>query len=104
MTIVLHEGDGARLAVTGAATGGYEMRFDAAEVATLLAGLTRAVAYDRDAIITVAGLADINGDHSYGWAWHIADGTPWTTTQPARCSTPTPNSRARNSRTKRAVA
>lgn len=75
MTIALHDGDGARLAVTGAATGYYEMRLDAAEAATLLAGLTRAVAYDRDAIITVAGLADINGDHSYGWTWRIADGS-----------------------------
>ncbi|WP_331718463.1 hypothetical protein [Streptomyces sp. NBC_00624] len=76
MTIALHEGNGSRQAVTGALTDDYEMRFDAAEVATLLTSLTRAVAYDRDAIITVAALADINGDHSCGWAWRIADGAP----------------------------
>ncbi|MGW2421485.1 hypothetical protein ACWC0C_19925 [Streptomyces sp. NPDC001709] len=71
MTIALHTSGGSRMVVMGELDN-YLMRFHPAEVADLLTWLTRAVATDPDAIITVT--ADDDGDFSYGWAWHIRTG------------------------------
>lgn len=77
MTIALHTTDGSHLAITGDLTDDYAMHFAPFEVSTLLAWLTRAVAYDRAAVITVTaerGPADDFFEYAHGWAWCIGTG------------------------------
>jgi hypothetical protein len=73
MTIALHMSSGSSLAVTGELDN-WRMRFHPAEVSTLLAWLTRAVATDPVAIITVTADRDEDGETAHGWAWCIATG------------------------------
>lgn len=73
MTIALHTGSGSRLAVSGELDD-HHMRFQPVEVSTLLAWITRAVAADPDAVITVLADYDADGEHSHGWAWSIRTG------------------------------
>ncbi|MGW9032779.1 hypothetical protein ACWGQ5_54450 [Streptomyces sp. NPDC055722] len=73
MTIALHMSSGSSLAVAGELDD-HRMRFDPAEVSALLHWLTRAVAYDPQAVITVAADTDDEGSHAQGWAWCIGTG------------------------------
>ncbi|MFG3132927.1 hypothetical protein ACGFZU_35165 [Streptomyces tendae] len=73
MTIALHLSNGSTLAVAGVLDD-YRMRFDPAEVSTLLVWLTRAVATDPDAVITVTAAYRSLADGKHGWAWYIGTG------------------------------
>lgn len=81
MTITLHTGSGSELAVTGELDN-YRMRFDPDEVDTLLAGLTRSVATDPYAVITVT--ADREGQLAQGWAWYVRGGAALNRTKASR--------------------
>ncbi|MFF9192581.1 hypothetical protein [Streptomyces rochei] len=73
MTIALRRSNGSTLAVAGVLDD-YRMRFDPAEVSTLLAWLTRAVATDPDAVISVTAAYRSLADGAHGWAWRIGTG------------------------------
>ncbi|MET9778621.1 hypothetical protein ABZ023_30955 [Streptomyces sp. NPDC006367] len=73
MTITLHRSNGSSLAVAGVLDD-YLMRFNPAEVSTLLAWLTHSVATDPDAVISVAAAYRPLGDRAHGWAWRINTG------------------------------
>jgi hypothetical protein len=78
MTIAVHRSNGSTLAITGVLDN-YRMRFDPAEVSTLLAWLTHTVATDPDAVISVtaAHQPPPNGcarSWAHGWAWHTSTG------------------------------
>ncbi|MYX26828.1 hypothetical protein GTY75_09125 [Streptomyces sp. SID8381] len=73
MTIALHRSNGSSLAVAGLLDD-YRMRFDPAEVSTLLSWLTRAVAADPDAIISVTTAYRPFGGREHGWAWRVGTG------------------------------
>jgi hypothetical protein len=87
MTIALHTSNGSHLAVTGELTDGHEEHFVPAEVSTLLAWLTRAVAYDSTAVITVTaerGEPDEFFEYAHGWAWCIGTGATLSHKEAAR--------------------
>ncbi|MGW9032899.1 hypothetical protein ACWGQ5_55105 [Streptomyces sp. NPDC055722] len=73
MTIAVRMSSGSRLAVAGELDES-RMRFEPAEVAALLHWLTRAVAYDPLAVVTVAADTDDEGSYAQGWAWCIGTG------------------------------
>ncbi|RNG30370.1 hypothetical protein [Streptomyces botrytidirepellens] len=73
MKIAVHFGSGSSQTITGQLDA-WRMRFHPAEVSTLLAWLTRAVATDPESIITVTTTRDADGTSACGWAWCLATG------------------------------
>ncbi|MEU0373640.1 hypothetical protein ABZ070_25925 [Streptomyces sp. NPDC006283] len=64
------------------------MRFHPAEVSTLLQSLTRAVATDPEAVITVTADRDQEGKTADGWAWNVGTGAALDTTAAAAVRNP----------------
>ncbi|MFD8671039.1 hypothetical protein ACFV1U_37450 [Streptomyces microflavus] len=83
MTIAVHLGTGSSLAVTGRLGDDYHMHFDPAEVSAALDWLTRAVATDPHAIITVTTDRSSEGDTPQSWAWFIDNGDPLSASEAA---------------------
>ncbi len=74
MTITLHMRSGSRLSIAGVRDN-HRIRFDPAEVATMMAWLTSAVVTDEHAVITVMTDRDNEGWWTKGWAWRVGTGT-----------------------------
>lgn len=83
MTIALHMSSGSSLAVVGELADS-RMRFHPAEVSTLLAWLTQAVAYDPLAVITVTADTKDEALSARGWAWCIGTGAALNTKEAAK--------------------
>ncbi|MFF7117389.1 hypothetical protein ACFY91_34475 [Streptomyces albogriseolus] len=74
MTIAVHLTTESSIAVTGRLGDDHDMHFSPAEVSAALNWLTRAVATDPRAVITVTAFLDGDSESVHGWAWFIDTG------------------------------